>query len=53
MAGDTAFLSSEIPSLKLRTSAERVRNTLLFKYPHKNKSQADRSGERAGQEMSL
>ena len=32
-------------------SAERVPSTLLFKQPHKRKSQADRKGERADQEM--
>jgi len=35
MTGDTAFISSEILSL----------NTLLFKYPHINRPQADSWGE--------
>ena len=45
MTGDTAFISSEILSLRMCKSAERVWNTLLFKQPHKKKSQADRVGE--------
>jgi len=51
MTGDMAFLSSEILSFILCKSAKRVQNTFLFKYPHKKKLRADRSGERAGQEM--
>jgi hypothetical protein len=53
MTGYMAFLSSEILSWRLCTSAERAWDTLIFKQPHKKKSQADRSGERCGQEMSL
>jgi F0F1-type ATP synthase membrane subunit a len=51
MTGDMAFLSSEILSFILCTSAKSVQNTLLFKEPHKKKLRGDRSGERAGQEI--
>jgi len=50
--GDMAFLSSEILSLRLCQSAERVWNTLLFKWTHKKELQANRSDKQAGQEMS-
>ena len=53
MTGDTAVLYSEILSLRLCKSAERVWDSLIFKRPHKMKSEAERSGERDGQEMSL
>ena len=46
MTGYKEFLSSETLSSRLCKSAERVPNTLLFK------SQSDRPGERAGQDMS-
>jgi hypothetical protein len=53
MIDDTAVLYSEILSLRLCKSAGRVWDSLIFKLPHKKESEAERSGERDGQEMSL
>jgi hypothetical protein len=52
MAFGMALISSGILCLRLCNSAGRAYKTLLYKQSHEKKSQADRSGERAGQEMS-
>lgn len=51
MTGDMVLISKEMFSSRLYKSAERVRNSLLFKQSRTYKSQANRWGKRAGQEM--
>jgi hypothetical protein len=46
VTGDMAFPSSGTLSSRLCKSVESVPNTLLFKQPHKNQSQADRTVQR-------
>jgi hypothetical protein len=52
MADGMALISSGILWFRLRKSAGRAYNTLLYKQSHEKKSQADRSAKRAGQDMS-
>jgi hypothetical protein len=51
MTADMAFLSSEVLSLRLRKSVEHLKHSASQIAPQKQKSQADRSGERGGQKI--
>ena len=53
MTADMAFLSSGVLSLRLRKSAEHLKHPAFQIAPQKQKSQADRLGERGGQKIRL